>query len=123
MSADVGPCQGFWRAVSVVFQNIDESGSDHSIYVSVVDEEGNRIEGQTLQVFSDSTGEIYPYQPVEKAAGDICNCNFSYSMYGDAYNVRLIGNLPSDVVAGMIMPLRRHVNYLITFQRTVNPKE
>jgi hypothetical protein len=119
--ASVSSCQRFWRAVSVVFQDVNESGNDHSIYVTVTDENGNRIDGQTLQVFSDTGGGIFPDQPIEKPAGDPCNCNFAYPMYGDGYNVRILGSLPSDIVAGMIMPLKRHVNYRIIFQRTTNP--
>lgn len=114
-------CQTFWRAISVVFQDVNESGNDHTIYVSIIDENGNRVDGQILQVFSDTGGGIYPDQPAEKPAGDPCNCNFDYPMYGDGYNVRILGSLPSDIVAGMIMPLRRHVNYRIIFQRTTNP--
>jgi hypothetical protein len=119
--ASVSYCQRFWRAVSVVFQDINESGGDHTIYVSVIDENGNRVDGQILQVFSDTGGGIYPDQPTEKPAGDPCNCNFNYPMYGDGYDVRILGSLPSDIVAGMIMPLRQHVNYRIIFQRTTNP--
>jgi hypothetical protein len=42
-------------------------------------------------------------------------------MYGDRYAVHIDGALPSDMVTGMIMPMRRHVNYRVTFQRVVNP--
>ena len=123
IAASVAQCQRFWRVVKVKFEDIDESGNDHTIYVMIVDENGNRVSGQKLLVTSDSTGEVFPDQPVEKDADDTCSCNYSYPMFGDGYNVQIVGGLPSDEVAGMIMPLRRHVNYKITFQLTINPRE
>ncbi len=121
--ASVAQCQRFWRGVKVKFEDMYESGNDHTIYVKILDENGNRVSGQELQVTSDTTGEIFPDQPIEKNADDTCDCNFSYPMFGDGYNVQIARGLPSDEVAGMIMPLNRHVNYRITFQLTVNPRE
>lgn len=122
IQVSVAQCQRFWRVVKVKFENIDESGNDHSIYIKILDGNGNRVSGEQLQVTSDTSGEVFPDQPVEKDSDDICDCNFSYPMFGDGYNVQIVGGLPSDKVAGMIMPLRRHVNYRITFQLTVNPQ-
>ena len=78
--------------------------------------------GWQLQVTSDTTGEEFADQPVEKNADDTCACNFSYPMFGDGYNIQIVGDLPSDQVAGMVMPLSQHVNYRITFQLTINPQ-
>ena len=119
--ATVAHGQKFWRVTRVKFENIDESGSDHTIYVKILDENGKRIEGKKLAVTSDTTGELYPDQPTEKSATDMCDCNFNYPMYGDGYDVQVIDGIPSDKVAGMIMPLRRHVNYKITYQLVTNP--
>jgi len=41
-------------------------------------------------------------------------------MFGDSYGIQLLG-LASDSVDGMILPMHRHVNYLITYQRTTQP--
>jgi CRP-like cAMP-binding protein len=119
--AQVGHGQKFWRAVKVKFENIDESGSDHTIYVKILDESGKRVDGKKLQVTSDTSGEVFPDQPTEKSADDMCDCNFNYPMYGDGYDVQIIDGLPSDKVGGMVMPMRRHVNYKITFQLSTNP--
>ena len=119
--AQVAHGQKFWRAVKVKFENIDESGSDHTIYVKIVDEKGARVDGKKLQVTSDTSGEVYPDQPNEKSADDMCDCNYNYPMYGDGYDVQIIDSIPSDKVGGMVMPMRRHVNYKITFQLTTNP--
>ena len=113
--------QKYWRVTRVKFENIDESGSDHTIYVKILDENGKRVEGKNLQVTSDTGGGVFPDQPTEKSASDICDCNFNYPMYGDGYNVQVVGDLPSDKVAGMIMPLKRHVNFKITYQLSTNP--
>ncbi len=113
--------QKYWRVTRVKFENIDESGSDHTIYVKILDENGKRVEGKNLQVTSDTGGGVFPDQPTEKSASDMCDCNFNYPMYGDGYNVQIVGDLPSDKVAGMVMPLRRHVNYKITYQLSTNP--
>jgi len=114
--ANVMPGQVYWRVVSVVFENIDQSGSDHTIYTRIIDEKCNRLFGVPLYVYSDASGELFPDQPREQPAGAICNCNYMYPMFGDGYDIML--PYPSDVMAGMIMPLRRHVNYRIVFQRT-----
>ena len=119
--AQVGHGQKFWRAVKVKFENIDESGSDHTIYIKILDETGKRVSGKKLQVTSDTSGEVYPDQPTEKSADDMCDCNFNYPMYGDGYDVQIIDGIPSDKVGGMVMPMRRHVNYKITFQLVTNP--
>jgi hypothetical protein len=116
--AQVAPCQKYWRVVVVKFEDITESGNDHTIYVKVLDEFGNRAEGERLHVTS--WGGLSEY-PDEKPAGDLCNCNFDFPMWGDAYSVHIDGALPSDIMADMIMPMRRHVNYRITFQRALNP--
>ncbi len=116
--AQVAPCQKYWRVVVVKFEDINQSGNDHTIYVKVLDENGNRATGERLHVTGTQGLSEYPN---EKPAGDLCNCNFDFPMYGDAYSVHVDGALPSDIMAGMIMPMRRHVNYRITFQRVLNP--
>ena len=119
--ATVARGQKFWRVTRVKFENIDESGSDHTIYVKIQDANGKRMDGVKIAVTSDTSGELFPDQPTEKSASDMCDCNYNYPMYGDGYDVQIVDGTPSDKVAGMIMPLRRHVNYKITFQLVTNP--
>ena len=119
--AQVAHGQKFWRVIIVKFENIDESGNDHTIYVKILGEDGKRVDGKKLQVTSDTTGEVFPDQPTEKSASDLCDCNYNYPLYGDGYDVKIIDQYPSDEVAGMIMPLRRHVNYRVTYQLVTNP--
>ncbi len=116
--ATVAHGQKFWRAISVKFEDITESGNDHTIYVKVLGEDGQRIDGKKAHLTS--VGGLSEY-PDEKPAGDMCDCNFNYPMYGDGYAFTLEDQFPSDKVSGMIMPLRRHVNYRVTFRLTTNP--
>lgn len=116
--AAVAHGQKFWRAVSVKFEDISESGSDHTIYVKVLGEDGKRVDGKKAHLTS--VGGLSEY-PDEKPANDLCDCNFNYPMYGDGYGFNIEDQFPSDKVSGMIMPMRRHVNYRIIFQLTTNP--
>ncbi len=118
--ATVGHSQKFWRVVSVVFQDWYESGNDHTIYVKTVDEYGNRLTGKQAH-FTGAFSGISEY-PSEKPAGDLCDCNYDFPMFGDAYAAEIVADgYPSDQMAGMIMPENRHVNYRITFQRATWP--
>lgn len=118
--ATVARGQKFWRVVSVKFEDVAESGNDHTIYVYLQDENGKRVDGKTLEVSSE-TGRP-PEYPGEKTAADMCQCNWGYPMYGDGYGVQIIKDeYPSDKVTGMIMPLNRHVNYKIIYKLSTNP--
>ncbi len=117
--APVESGQKFWRVVRAKFEDYYESGNDHTIYVKVLDENGNRTTGK--QAHFTSYGGISEY-PEEKSAGDSCDCNFNLPMYtGDVYAVGIEDLYVSDTMAGMIMPLNRHVNYRITFQFSTSP--
>lgn len=116
--ANVAHGQKFWRAVKVKFEDITESGNDHTIYVKLIDENGKRVEGRKVHLTS--VGGLSEF-PDEKPAGDLCDCNYNYPMYGDGYAFNVEDGLPSDKVSGMIMPMRRHVNYRITFQLVTMP--
>ncbi len=116
--ANVAHGQKFWRVVRLKFEDINESGNDHTIYVKVLDENGKRIDGKKAHLTS--TGGLSEY-PDEKPAGDLCDCNYNYPMFGDGYNFTIEDQYPSDTAAGMIMPMHRHVNYRVTFQLVTNP--
>ena len=119
ISATVSSGQRLWRVVRVKFEDITESGNDHTIYVKVIDECGNRVAGKPAHFFGEVSGDLG--FPAEKLPGDLCDCNFDFPMFGDAYSVHIEDQIPSDTMAGMIMPMNRHVNYRITFQRTMHP--
>jgi CRP-like cAMP-binding protein len=117
--ANVQPGQSYWRLVKAYWQNKEESGNDHTIYVEVLDENGTRIVGQPVEIqWQDGslvvTTEDKP--PYEYPA--------NFPMYGTlgSYLVR-IGGLPSDAIVGLGMgtPERPdftiHTNFLLTFRR------
>lgn len=124
-NASVQSGQEFWYLVKMVFQDAGaESGNDHTIYISLLDENGQRVTDGTVVVSWDDGGTEQVQRlglTDQKPAGDYCNCNYNWPMYGAGYRVKVDGSLPSDQVYGMIMPEHRHVNYLLTFQRVVMP--
>lgn len=116
--ATVARGQKFWRITKVVFEDIAESGNGHSIYVMLRDESGKRTEAK-VKWWGENTGEM-PDDP-QKSADDVCNCNYALFMYGDGYGVKVADQYPSDQATGMIMPMKRHVNYRIWYQLTMMP--
>ena len=121
--AGVGSGQQFWRLIEVRWQNEEEGGGKHNIYVETLDEGGNRLVGIPVTVF---WGEGSATQQTEnKPAPDYA---FSYPMYaaGQSYGIKAEG-LPSDVLqgAGLGDQARRawsiHFNYILVFQRTTMP--
>jgi CRP-like cAMP-binding protein len=123
--ASVPSSQEFWRLVRMKFEDAGaESGNDHTIYISLINENGKRVDDASVIISWDDAGTVQTQRlglADEKPAGDFCNCNYNWPMYGAGYRVKVDGSLPSDEVYGMIMPEHRHVNYLITFQRVVMP--
>ena len=124
-NANVAPGQSFWRLVVMKFQDAGaESGNDHTIYISLIDGDGNRVDDQSVEISWDESGAIQRQRlsiSDEKPKGDYCHCNYNWPMYGGGYRVRVDSDIPSDKVIGMIMPMKRHVNYRLTFQRLVMP--
>jgi hypothetical protein len=122
-NAPVQSGQAFWRVTKVQFEDYNESNMNHNIYVTILDENGKRLEDQTIVIQYDDGGLKTERKGIgdQKPNGDYCNCNYDYPMYGAAYTVWIDGNTPSDKVHGMIMPMHRHVNYRVWFQRVVMP--
>ncbi|MEW5720408.1 MAG: cyclic nucleotide-binding domain-containing protein, partial [Chloroflexota bacterium] len=116
--ATVARGQKFWRITKVVFEDISESGNDHTIYVMIKDESGKRAEAK-LKWWGEGSGDL-PDQP-QKSADDMCQCNYGLFMYGDGYGIKIVDQYPSDQATGMIMPMKRHVNYRVYYQLTTMP--
>ena len=97
----------------LAYQDENESGGSHHIYVEVLDEEGRRLTNQSVAIrWQDSQVDLVTSndKPVTEYAAN-------FAMYGalGAYSAQVAGG--SDKVIGMGLPGRLHVNYLITFQR------
>lgn len=109
----------------MVFQDAGvESGNDHTIYIKLLDENGARVSDKVVEISWDESGAVEIQRlslADQKPKGDYCNCNYNWPMYGASYRARVDDAIPSDVAHGMIMPMKRHVNYRLTFQRVTMP--
>jgi hypothetical protein len=126
----VAPGQQYWRVVRGQFQDWDEGGQGHSIFVDMIDEAGNRMtQGEGAEIGMISWGE---QDSLKWAAKPPNEYPVNYPMYGGlgAYSVWLTyGGLPSERVVGMGLVAttseavliaeagKVHCNFLITFQR------
>lgn len=117
--------QTFWRLIRMKFEDAgQESGNDHTIYVTLIDEEGRRVDDKVVQISWDQSGAVEVQRlsiADQKPKGDYCECNYNWPMYGAAYRVKVDDSIPSDRAYGMIMPMHRHVNYRLTYQRVTMP--
>jgi CRP-like cAMP-binding protein len=113
------PGQAYWRLVECRWQNKEESGNDHTIYVEVLDEGGSRIVGQPVEIrWADGSLTVH----IEDKPPPVFGTNFP--MYGTlgAYSVSVPG-LPSDTAQGLGMgtpdqpAFTIHTNFFLTFQR------
>ncbi len=110
----------YWKLISAQFQNPDESGGNVNIVCFVQDERGHPLPGATVaQKFpgdqaTDSTDERghvdFPMTGNSSFAPD-------RGEHGP-YSALVVG-LPSDTVVGMGLPLRRHVQYVLTWRKVV----
>nr|HRJ43465.1 cyclic nucleotide-binding domain-containing protein [Caldilineaceae bacterium] len=121
--ASVAPGQPFWRLIEAKWENEQEGGGKHHIYVEAVDEGGNRIVGAPVTILwegGSASGVTEDKTPPDYA--------YNYPMYmaGNAYNAKIEG-LPSDIMQGMGLgtpdqPFHTiHTNVKLIFQRTVMP--
>jgi len=105
--------QTVWRLVQAVYQDPTESSGNHNIYVELIDEQGRRIVGERAWVIWDG-GQVPIYtkdKPAPEYAAD-------FPMYAKMGSYRVEVDGISDAVLGMGLPVRHHVNFLLTFQRT-----
>jgi CRP-like cAMP-binding protein len=117
--AGVKAGQSYWRLVDVRWENEQEAGGGHSIFVNVLDEAGNRLVGQPVDVRwqSGSLTVITEDKPTNEYSA-----NFPmYNTLG-SYAVSVPG-LPSDTIVGLGLgtaeqpDFKVHTNFLLTFQR------
>lgn len=117
--AAASPGQQYWRLIEARWEDEQQAGGKHHIYVDVLDESGNRLVGQPVTVWWGDGNYTAPLE--DKPAPDL---GFNYQMYasGYAYNVKVEG-LPSDIArgAGMGDLVNRfkgiHTAYYFVFQR------
>jgi CRP-like cAMP-binding protein len=120
--AGVKSGQRYWRLIRARWANEQEAGADHTIYVEVLDENGNRLTGEVVEIRWQDGGLPLTTEP--KVAPD-WPANFPmYNTLG-SYSVRIGGGLPTDIVVGLGMGtaeqpnFKIHTNFYLTFQRVV----
>jgi hypothetical protein len=120
--ANVGRGQKFWRVTKVTAEE-NEGGitGDHALYISVVDELGNRANGKKLRITGEYTKSSEFLE--EKSPYDVCRCNFNYQVYGDNMSVIIEGDqYPSEAVAGIHqLEPNRWFKFFVTFKLSSNP--
>jgi hypothetical protein len=111
--------QWYWRLVRARWQSKEESGNDHTIYIEVLDENGNRLVGQPVEVRWES-GSLTLV--TEDKPQNEYPANFPmYNTLG-SYAVAVAG-LPSDTVVGLGMGTAEqphftiHTNFFLTFKK------
>jgi hypothetical protein len=111
--------QAYWRLVELRWQDGSESGNDHTIYIEVLDEGGNRIVGQPIEVrWADGSLTV----TIEDKPTPIYGANFPMYACLGSYSISVAG-LPSDTVVGMGMGTPEnpdftiHTNFFLTYQR------
>jgi len=102
-----------WRLVRAVYQDPTESSGNHNIYVELLDEKGRRVLGHRVWVVW--RGGQAPLITQDKPAPEYAA---NFPMYGKIGSYRVEVEGVSDAVTGMGLPVRHHVNFLLTFQRT-----
>jgi CRP-like cAMP-binding protein len=111
--------QHFWRLIRARWQNKEEAGNDHTIYIEVLDENGNRMVGQSVEVrWQDGSLTLV----TEDKPQNEYPANFPmYNTLG-SYAVKMAG-LPSDTIVGLGMGTAEapdftiHTNFFLTFQK------
>ncbi len=108
----------YWKLISAKYMNPDESGGNVTIVCYVQDESGHPLPG--VRVLQRWPGDEAPATSDERG-------KVEFPMSGDSsfdppkgqhgpYS-SLVAGLPSDAVNGMGLPLRRHVQYILTWRR------
>ena len=113
----------YWRLVSAKLEDDTESGGRHHIYIKMIDENDRPVAGAATVSWADGSetfSMVYEEGPshyVDKYA----EWGANFPMYGEtgSYCVRAVGE--GDMITGLGMPGKRHVNYLLVFQRTTVP--
>lgn len=118
--AGVQPGQSYWRLIAARWADESEAGGGHSIFVNVLDENGNRLVGQPVEVRWGSGSVALPTE--DKPLPDWAMNFPMYNTLG-SYAVSVAG-LPSDAVVGMGLGsieapnFKIHTCFFLTFQRT-----
>jgi len=115
--ADIAPGLEYWKLVRAVYQGPDESGGNHHIYYILLNENAQPIANQKVwQGWSSDQTDATTNDQGE--TNIVLWAEYAPERESGPYFAWVDG-LPSDSVFGMGLPLKRHVNFLLTWQRTI----
>jgi hypothetical protein len=103
--------QPVWRLVAALYENPEEAQGLHHAFIRVLDEQSLPVVGQRVElIWKDGSADT-------QAAADGAN----FPLYGSMgeYSVQVSGL--SDLVVGLGLPAKHHVNFRLTFQRATQP--
>jgi len=111
--------QAKWSATVARYQDENEAQGQHHVWFTVLDE--NAQPKPNVRVFVDWIGRDADDPPTQRLTGadgranvDIY-ANLDPAKKNGPYFAYVEGQEKSDIVAGMGLPLKHHVNYLLTF--------
>lgn len=113
------PGAKYWKLISAQYQNPDESGGGVNIVCFVQDENGNPLPG-TRVTLKTSGGDVATQITDERGHCDHPmggGSSFAPDRQERGPLTVFVEGLPSDDVNGMGLPLRRHVQYILTWRR------
>lgn len=122
-----------WALNAVRYQSEEESGGNVNIVVTVLGADNSPLSGiRVIQAFPVGSNQPDTVSAVTDAKGQVVfpmsgSSNFEPLSSGTSFDPKQTRNGPyfvyiesadkSDIVGGMGLPLRRHVNYLLTFRQ------
>ncbi len=110
--------QAYWKLIRAVYQGPDESEDNHYIQYTLIDEYGDPVTDQKVwQGWSDNKTDATTNQRGETTIAAWMSYSPDEGERGP-YSAWIDG-LPSDIVHGIGLPRQRHVNFLLTWQRTI----
>ena len=120
----------YWKLISGVYEDQNQSGGNHNIYYKALDSVGNPIANQRCWAAyptsnPTTTVELFTKGAVDGYLGDYAMAGNNWCPYypqgpRGPYGAYVDG--PSDQVWGMGMPCNLHVNYRLTWRWTQKPQ-
>lgn len=124
--ASVPSGQAYWKLVRAVYQDDTQSGGNHGVYFRVEDEEQQSLMGINVCLgwpSGEDCSHVTEYHSNYPAgyAADIPMWASYDPAYGPGPYTAWAAGLPGDRVTGLGLPLNHHVNFMLTFRRTIAP--
>ncbi len=115
------PGQEYWKLIKAKYEDENESGGNHNVYLTLIDENGAPVAGQEATVYYPGKEPTRPTNNEGKMDMPIFAGGPPWdpkvSGHGGPYGAKVMG-AASDRIEGMGMPMHLHVNYRLTFQKT-----